>query len=108
MISLTNRAVDYISGVRASEGRQGQYLRLRVLAGGCSGFSYDLGWDDREPTSKDEVRTFDDVMVVVDKISLGLVEATEIDYESGLYGAGFVFRNPQSEATCGCGQSFTA
>ena len=107
MVTLTERALTRIRQVRDAEDRAGQVLRLRVLAGGCAGFSYDFGWDADGAGGQDEVRHFDDVTVVVDKISLGFVDATEIDFESGLYGAGFVFNNPQSTGGCGCGQSFS-
>lgn len=108
MITLTEQALERIREVHTLEERGDQVLRLRILAGGCSGFSYQFGWDDKAPGGHDEVSQFDEVTVVVDKISLGFVESTEIDYESGLYGAGFVFKNPQATGGCGCGQSFSA
>ncbi len=105
---MTARAIERIREVRDTEERAGQVLRLRVLAGGCSGFSYNFGWEEAGAGAQDEVTLFDDVTVVVDKISLSLVESTEIDFEAGLYGAGFVFKNPQATGGCGCGQSFSA
>ena len=108
MITITDRALDRIREVRETEARAAQVLRLRVLAGGCSGFSYQFGWEEAAGGANDEVSKFDDVTVIVDKISLSLVTATEIDYESGLYGAGFVFKNPHATGGCGCGQSFSA
>lgn len=108
MVSLTERALHHIRQVREAEARTAEHLRLRVLPGGCSGFSYDFGWDAAAPTARDEVWDFDGVRVVVDRVSLAFIDRTEIDYEPGLYGAGFVFRNPQSAGGCGCGRSFTA
>ena len=108
MITVTEQALKRIREVREAEDRAGQVLRLHILAGGCSGFSYQFGWDADGAGGNDQVTRFDDVTVVVDRISLGFVEQTEIDYESGLTGAGFVFNNPLATGGCGCGQSFSA
>ena len=106
-VTLTPEAIQYVNEIRKSEAREGQCLRMRIMPGGCSGFSYHLGWDEQHPTEQDQRFVFDDVTVVVDEISLRFVAATEIHYQKGLYGGGFEFRNPNASGSCGCGQSFS-
>ena len=80
-------------------------LRLKVQGGGCSGFSYDLYFDQVQETD----RGFDvkGVKLVCDEMSLMYLVGTEIDYVEGLHGAGFKFNNPNVKSTCGCGSSFS-
>ena len=87
------------------EHRGGYGLRLRVVGGGCSGFAYDLYFD--QVTEMD--RTFDShgVKLVVDQMSLQYLAGTTVDYVEGLQGAGFKFGNPNVKSTCGCGSSFS-
>jgi iron-sulfur cluster insertion protein len=107
MITLTEKASEKVKEIQSAEGLQGQGLRLRVIGGGCSGFTYDLFFDD-EITDMDE--TFDSrgIPLYVDQMSLTYLSGTEIDYVEGLYGAGFKFNNPVAKSTCGCGSSFSA
>jgi iron-sulfur cluster insertion protein len=107
MITLTEKASDKVKEIQAAEGLQGQGLRLRVIGGGCSGFSYDLFFDD-EITDMDEKFETRGIPVYIDQMSLTYLEGTEIDYVEGLYGAGFKFNNPVAKSTCGCGSSFSA
>jgi iron-sulfur cluster insertion protein len=79
-------------------------LRLRVVGGGCSGFSYDLYFDAR--TELDREFEHHGVRMIVDEMSLMYLYGTEIDYVEGLAGAGFKFNNPNVRSTCGCGSSF--
>ena len=106
MVTLTDRALERIRSVSVSEGRQGQVLRLRAVAGGCSGFSYQFAWEPAA-TGDDETYDFGDVHLVVDRVSLQFLDATEVDYVEGVYGAGFRFDNPKATDGCGCGQSFS-
>jgi iron-sulfur cluster assembly protein len=106
-ISLTPSAVDYIRRLRTKEGKDGQALRVGVKAGGCSGFSYFLGFtSDRK--AQDTVIEYDGLSVYVDPRSLEVLDGTVIDYQRGLLGAGIQFQNPRAQKTCGCGESFTA
>ena len=83
-------------------------LRLRVAGGGCSGMSYELF---SEPS--DQVQDVDTIIdhvafkVVIDQKSLIYLKGMELDYDGGLQGKGFVFRNPNATSTCGCGESFS-
>lgn len=81
-------------------------LRLMVAGGGCSGFTYKMGFDENVAEG-DQVFDIDGVKVVVDEKSLLYLDGVEIDFHDGLMGRGFVFNNPQASGTCGCGSSFS-
>jgi iron-sulfur cluster insertion protein len=106
MINITAMAAAKVNEIREAEGIEKQMgLRLRVVGGGCAGFSYDLYFDDQ--TEVDRRFTVNGVDVVVDEMSLMYLAGTEIDYVEGLQGAGFKFNNPNVKSTCGCGSSFS-
>ena len=106
-IVLTDEAVKKVRSAMKREGAGPEKaLRLGVVGGGCSGFSYTMGFD--EPKSDDAVFTFEDVRVVIDPASREYLDGTIIDYVTGLHGAGFKFENPKATRTCGCGSSFSA
>jgi iron-sulfur cluster insertion protein len=106
MLSLTEKAAEKVKEIQSAENIEASYgLRLRVVGGGCSGFAYDLYFD--QVTESD--RTFDShgVKLVVDPMSLQYLAGTQVDYVEGLQGAGFKFGNPNVKSTCGCGSSFS-
>jgi iron-sulfur cluster insertion protein len=106
MVALTALAAAKVNEIRSAEGiEDNMALRLRVVGGGCAGFSYDLYFD--EPTEVDRQVMISGVKVVVDEMSLMYLVGTEIDYVEGLQGAGFKFNNPNVKSTCGCGSSFS-
>lgn len=107
MLGLTEKAAHKVKEIRDSEGLGEQGLRVRVLGGGCSGFSYDLFFED-ETTDLDQIFESHGVKLFVDMMSYQYLEGTEIDYVEGLHGAGFKFINPAAKSTCGCGSSFSA
>tara|TARA_R110002110_G_scaffold386926_1_gene598680 strand:- start:1245 stop:1574 length:330 start_codon:yes stop_codon:yes gene_type:complete len=86
------------------------YLRVGVKGGGCSGFSYTLGFDDTKKEI-DQVSIKEwmpkDIEVICDPKSFLYINNTIIDYESGLMGRGFKFVNPNASNSCGCGESFS-
>ena len=104
-ISLTPAAVEYVKRLRAKEQKEGQALRVGVKAGGCSGFTYFLGFTDSR-RENDLVLVYDGIAVYVDPRSLEILDGTEIDYQRGLLGAGIQFKNPRAKKSCGCGESF--
>jgi iron-sulfur cluster insertion protein len=106
MITITEKAAAKVKEIRTSEGLDGQGLRLRVVGGGCSGFQYDLYFDEK-PTEIDRVVDLLGVTLFIDPMSYQYVDGTEIDYVEGAYGAGFKFGNPNVKSTCGCGSSFS-
>lgn len=105
-IVLTPSAIEWVKRVRTKEGKEGQALRLGVKAGGCSGYSYFMGFV-AEPRSGDHVVEYDGLSVYVDPRSLELLDGTTVDYEKGLLGSGMQFKNPRVKKSCGCGESFS-
>jgi iron-sulfur cluster insertion protein len=106
MISITQKAAEKVLEISADEDLAGQGLRLRVIGGGCAGFSYDLYFEDA-PTSMDEEFEDKGVKMFVDPLSYQYLDGTQIDYVEGLTGSGFKFSNPHVTSTCGCGSSFS-
>jgi iron-sulfur cluster assembly accessory protein len=106
MLLITPGAATKVNEIRDAEGIEpNMALRLRVVGGGCAGFSYDLYFD--EPAEVDRQFEVQGVKCVVDEMSLMYLVGTEIDYVEGLQGAGFKFQNPNVKSTCGCGSSFS-
>jgi iron-sulfur cluster insertion protein len=106
MLLITSGAATKVNEIRDAEAIEpAMALRLRVVGGGCAGFSYDLYFD--EPTEVDRQFETAGVRCVVDEMSLMYLVGTEIDYVEGLQGAGFKFNNPNVKSTCGCGSSFS-
>ena len=107
MIQLTEKAMTKVREIREAEGLGEQGLRVRVIGGGCSGFSYDLFFED-ETTDLDQTFESGGIKLFVDMMSYQYLEGVEIDYVEGLHGAGFKFGNPNAKSTRGCGSSFSA
>jgi iron-sulfur cluster insertion protein len=106
LVSITPVAADKINTIRNEEGIEANMaLRLRVVGGGCAGFTHDLYFD--EATEVDRRVKISGVDVLVDEMSLMYLVGTEIDYVEGLQGAGFKFKNQNWKSTCGCGSSFS-
>ena len=107
-VSLTPKAVEMVKQLRTKEGLPDSHaLRVAVVGGGCSGFSYQLNFDDTAQPG-DVTVDYDGVRVVVDPTSAQYLAGTQIDFVSGLHGGGFKFTNPKATHTCGCGSSFSA
>ena len=106
MVALSDKAAEKIKEIRGEESiEEGYALRLKVQGGGCSGFSYDLYFD--QPQETDRPFEVKGVKLICDEMSLMYLLGTEIDYVEGLHGAGFKFNNPNVKSTCGCGSSFS-
>jgi iron-sulfur cluster insertion protein len=106
-ISLTPRAIEAIKNIRTKDGLGTQALRVAVVGGGCSGFSYQLDFSEA-PHPGDAVFEFDGLQVLLDGESTQYLAGIEIDYVNSLSGGGFKFHNPKATQTCGCGSSFSA
>lgn len=106
-LSLTDKAIAKVKEIREAEGLGEQGLRVRVIGGGCSGFTYDLFFED-EVSDVDQTFESGGIKLYVDMMSFQYLEGVEIDYVEGLHGAGFKFLNPNAKSTCGCGSSFSA
>jgi iron-sulfur cluster assembly accessory protein len=105
-ISLTPKAVQAVKAAISEEGLDGNGLRVAVVGGGCSGYSYALDFAD-EGDEEDLELDFEGLAVWVDPHSARLLGSTEIDYVETLQKKGFVFNNPNAVRTCGCGSSFS-
>jgi iron-sulfur cluster assembly protein len=107
MFSVTTKAASEIKKLLAEENIPNAVLRVRVVPGGCSGFSYEMGFDD-EIEKSDEVIESDGVRVAIDELSLPYLQGGVLDFNDGLNGTGFAISNPNATGSCGCGQSFNA
>ncbi|MFQ5777984.1 MAG: iron-sulfur cluster insertion protein ErpA [Terriglobia bacterium] len=106
-LQLTESAVNKVKEILTQQNPQPSGLRIGVVGGGCSGFQYQMVFDN-EPTPMDKVIQFDGLKVFVDQTSLMYLDGTQVDYIESLEGAGFKFNNPNVKSTCGCGSSFNA
>jgi len=107
MISITERAAQEVRRIIAEQNLpEATALRVGVKGGGCSGFSYTLGFDDHVAET-DQISEIDGIKVVCDPKSFLYLNGTQIDFEDSLMGRGFKFGNPNASKTCGCGESFT-
>ena len=107
MITLTPKAVDKVKEILASEEKPDWGLRVGLKQGGCSGFSYSLGLEEKPDTS-DVVVEMEGLKVFVNESYKELVIGIELDFEDDLSGQGFKFNNPNAVRSCGCGKSFDA
>ncbi len=106
-ITLTKKAEDKVKEILADQPDDYAGLRIQVVGGGCSGFSYRMGFDKAYNQDTDQLFEFDGLRVFVDRSSLLHMDGAEVDYVDGLQGSGFKFNNPNAGGTCGCGQSFS-
>ena len=102
---MTENAAERIAAMLEDE-KRGSFFRVAVLGGGCSGFQYDFSIDTNRQTD-DRVFTSHDVEVVIDNMSLELVDTAVLDYKQDLMGSYFSVDNPNATASCGCGTSFS-
>jgi iron-sulfur cluster insertion protein len=105
-VVLTENAARRIAMLKAEEHAENAFLRIAVSGGGCSGFQYGLSFDDQR-NDDDFVFERDGVGVVIDDVSLGLLNGAEVDFVEDLMGASFQIRNPNAASSCGCGNSFS-
>jgi iron-sulfur cluster insertion protein len=105
-INLTETAARRIAALKVEENAGNAFLRIAVSGGGCSGFQYGLSFDDQR-NDDDFVFERDGVGVVVDEVSLDLLNGAEVDFVEDLMGASFQIKNPNAASSCGCGNSFS-
>ena len=104
-VKITQLAYDEVKKLVEKEEKPGIGLRLSVKGGGCSGLSYDLSFTTEE--KGDNITEKKDFKVFIDIKSMIYLKGMLLDYEGGLQGKGFVFKNPNATSTCGCGESFS-
>lgn len=104
-VTMTDRAAARISKILASE-PAGSMLRISVEGGGCSGFQYKFDFT-TEKNADDIVLEKAGAVVLVDEVSLPFMAGTELDWVDDLIGSSFKLNNPNAQASCGCGTSFT-
>ena len=108
-IELTERAAVEVKKIIAEQKlEEGTVLRIGVTGGGCSGFSYALGFDTNYDDEKDSKTSQHGIDVVVDRKSSLYLDGTKLDFYEGLDKRGFTFDNPNAVKSCGCGSSFQA
>jgi iron-sulfur cluster insertion protein len=104
--TLTESAAARINQLKASEGKPVRF-RVMVKGGGCSGFQYEFILDESAPVEGDMVIEKNGAEAVVDDVSLGILKGSTLDYTEDLAQAGFIIKNPNATARCGCGNSFS-
>jgi iron-sulfur cluster assembly protein len=108
MIHISEQAAKQIGTLKSTDASAtdpSSFLRVKVVAGGCSGMSYKLDFD-KSITPQDKVFEEHGTKVVVDNKSYLYIVGMTLDFEGGLNGKGFMFSNPNASKTCGCGSSF--
>jgi iron-sulfur cluster assembly protein len=106
-ISLSERAIKEVRRIITEQNLPTETgLRVGVKGGGCSGFSYTLGFDDQQRAT-DQISETEGVKVLCDPKSFLYLNGTEVDFEESLMGRGFKFTNPNASKSCGCGESFS-
>lgn len=106
-VKLTPGALKQLKRIMQEQNVSEEYgLRIGVKGGGCSGFTYILGFDIMK--SKDQVFELEDMKVFMEKSHGMYLMGMEIDWVDGLNNRGFTFNNPNATESCGCGTSFSA
>ncbi len=105
MIKISESAATRLKEMLEEQEASNLFLRVGVQSGGCSGFSYGMGFDD-EQSDTDQTFEIHGMKVVVDQDSAKYLYGVTIDYKESAMGGGFTIDNPNAIATCGCGSSF--
>jgi iron-sulfur cluster assembly protein len=108
-VALTERAATEVKKIMEEQKFEpSTVLRVGVAGGGCSGFQYSLGFDQKFDEKADSKYDCHGVTLVVDKKSALYLDGTTVDFYEGLEKRGFTFENPNATKSCGCGSSFQA
>ena len=105
VITLTDAAISKASSLLKQEGREELKLRVAVQPGGCSGLIYQLFFDERF-LDGDTILEFDDLEVVIDRMSIPYLAGATVDFEDTIQKQGFTIDNPNAKGSCSCGDSF--
>ena len=104
MVTLSDVAAEKLRAILVEEKAEEKGLRIRVVPGGCSGFSYDMIFDDK--AEGDQVFEAGGVRLLIDGESMLLLEGATIDFKEEIGHEGFTINNPNAKSGCGCGKSF--
>ena len=105
-LDVTPAAINKVKEIMAQQNPQPVGLRVAVVGGGCSGFSYQMNFEN-QINPIDKTFEFDGLKVIVDQASWMFLKGTKLDFVDSLEGSGFKFDNPNAKTTCGCGHSFS-
>jgi iron-sulfur cluster assembly protein len=106
-LTITDNAISEVKKFMENESVGNEAgLRIRVVPGGCSGFSYSMQIEEA-PRQGDEIFDQSGLRLFVDMFSRQYLEGVQIDYVSSVMGSGFTFSNPNATGSCGCGSSFS-
>jgi iron-sulfur cluster assembly accessory protein len=104
ILTMTPAATEKVRELLQQENDPSLGLRIFVAGGGCSGLQYGMTLDEEQ--EGDTVIPQGDFKVLVDEMSAGYINGSEVDYVDSLMGAGFAVNNPNAVSSCGCGHSF--
>jgi len=105
-LNLTPNAIKKVKEIMSQQNPTPAGLRVGVVGGGCSGFSYSMSFENNAGMM-DKTYDFEGLKVFVDATSAMYLNGCSVDYVETLEGAGFKFENPNVKSTCGCGSSFS-
>jgi iron-sulfur cluster assembly accessory protein len=108
MVGLTPGAISKVKEILSQQTPLPTGLRIAVVGGGCSGFSYHMAFENQVNENSDNVYEFEGLKVLVDQMSEMYLDGVQVDYIESIDGSGFKFNNPNVKSTCGCGSSFSA
>ena len=103
-VTLTDTAAEKLRTILSDEDKSDKSLRVRVVPGGCSGYSYDMVFD--KAAKSDHTFESHGLKLLVDAESLDLLKGAEIDFQESFGNSGFTIKNPNATSGCGCGKSF--
>ena len=107
MFQMTNKAIEKAKEVLETQDPKPAGLRISVVGGGCSGFTYSMAFENTQQML-DKTYDFDGLKVFIDQASMLYLDGAEVDFIETLEGSGFKFNNPNVRTTCGCGSSFSS
>jgi iron-sulfur cluster assembly accessory protein len=106
MVQLTETAVVKVKEILDTQEPKPVGLRIAVVGGGCSGFSYSMAFENA-PNMLDKTYNFNGLKIFIDQASMLYLDGAQVDYVESMEGSGFKFSNPNVKSTCGCGSSFS-
>lgn len=106
-VNLTENAIAKVKEILEMQDPKPAGLRIAVVGGGCSGFSYSMSFENASGLL-DKIYDYEGLKVFVDQASIQYLNGAQVDYVESFEGSGFKFENPNVKSTCGCGSSFSA